>query len=151
MSNSNTKKQGVSFVAIDDLKTDYSYQRALDEKRVKKIAQDFKPEISGVITVSRRKDGSMYVVDGNHRISAMKAIGRKYTEAKIIDGLSQTEEAELFGLLNTSQKKPTFNEVLNASISSGNKEAVAYKELLDMGMDTILTNDYNRVSQILKK
>lgn len=132
MSNSNTKKTNISHVNVDDLKTDYSYQRALDEKRVKKIAQDFTPEIAGVIVVSRRADGSLYVVDGNHRVSAMRSIGRKYAVANIFDGLSDTEEADLFRRLNTSQKKPSFNEVLVASIAAGNEESVAYKALLDM-------------------
>ena len=132
MSNPNAKKQGVSYVAIDDLKTDYSYQRTLDEKRVKKIAKEFTPEIVGTIFVSRRKDGSLYIIDGNHRVAAMRAIGRKYVTATVFDGLSPTEEAELFRKLNTSQKKPSFNEVLNASITAGNEDAVAYKELLDM-------------------
>ena len=131
MSNSNTKKMNISYVDVDDLKTDYSYQRALDEKRVKKIAQEFMPELTGAIVVSRRRDGSLYIIDGNHRVAAMRAIGKKYATANILDGLSSTEEAELFRKLNTSQKKPRFNEILFASIAAGNEEAVAYKELLD--------------------
>ena len=41
-------------IAINELKTDYSYQRPLDENRAKKIAKDYRPELAGLITVSIR-------------------------------------------------------------------------------------------------
>lgn len=122
----------VMTVKIEDLKVDHSYQRELDQKRVKNIADKFNPELAGTIIVSRREDGSLYIIDGNHRVNAMKLIGKKYVMANILENLTIEEEAADFYKLNTLQKKPSFNEILVASITAKNEEALKYKETLDM-------------------
>lgn len=121
----------ITNLTIDKLLVDYSYQRDLDSKRANKIAKDFMPELLGSILVSKRNDGSFYIIDGNHRVNAAKIVGEKMIPATIIRGLSVEEEAELFHKSNVGQKKTTYNENLKASITAGNDTAVNYKRVLD--------------------
>ena len=93
----------MSYVEISKLNTNYSYQRNLNERRVNEIKKEFDPKLLGKITISRHSNGKLFVIDGNHRVAACKAVGAKYIDAEIIDGLSIEQEAELFCKLNNGQ------------------------------------------------
>jgi hypothetical protein len=86
----------VSLMAVSPLA-----QRELNQARVDHIVADFDLEQLGTPTVSKR-DGHFYIIDGQHRVEALKAIG--YTEQKVqcwtYEGLSETDEAEKFLKLN---------------------------------------------------
>lgn len=118
-------------VRIDDLRVDETYQRDIRETWEKQLSRNFDPMLLGVITVSKRKDGSLYVIDGNHRRIAAKENGMEYILADVREGLSLEKEAELFYKLNTGQRKTNYNENLHALIASDNEEALRYKQCLD--------------------
>lgn len=84
------------------IKIDYSYQRPTDDDRVAQIAANYDPDRVGVPVVSRRPDGSLYGLDGAHRIKANVACGRGDTPILCLvhDGLTYEEEAGWFVLLN---------------------------------------------------
>lgn len=71
------------------------------EKRVEEIANSWDPSKVGTITVSRRPDGSLFVPDGAHRVSAARIVGQSTLPAIVHNGLSHSEEAALFTGLNT--------------------------------------------------
>lgn len=74
----------------------------INEDRVAVIAADFDPEQVGVITVNVRGDGGIYVLDGMHRVSAMRHIGwdDQQIQCWTYEGLTEAEEAEVFLKLN---------------------------------------------------
>jgi hypothetical protein len=86
--------------------TDHEYQRGLDEKRVKAMAEDYQPALIGVPVVSKRSDGSIIRIDGQHRIAAAIAAGHGETPilVELHDGLAVRDEAELFLRLNGGRK-----------------------------------------------
>lgn len=106
MNNSTTtrinRKAKLTWVALGDLQVNPLAQRDLNNTRVEHIAGDLKPELIGNPTVSHR-DGVYYVVDGQHRIAALR-IGGYAPEAKlqvwVYEGLTSGEEADLFLSLN---------------------------------------------------
>lgn len=118
-------------VMLKDIKVDARYQRELKEAHLKKMTREYDPIRCGVIAVSKREDGSMYVIDGNHRIHASKANGVVSLPATVYEGLSVEEEADLFAKLNTGSLKTGFNENLKAMIMAGNEEAVRYESILE--------------------
>ena len=63
-------------VPVEDLFVDPSYQRTLDEKRVDRIASEFDPALLGTREVSAR-NGRSAVFDGQHRLAALRKIGRR--------------------------------------------------------------------------
>lgn len=114
---------------VASLKTDYSYQREPDQKKIQKIASKWSDDRANIIHVSRRPDG-FYVIDGNHTRLAYASIGGKEILCNIHDGLKPAGEAALFVELNTSQNKPNFNQILKAKAEAGIEPESSYIDLL---------------------
>jgi hypothetical protein len=89
-------------VKPNDVKLDASFQREPNVKRVDEMAAAFDPNMVGVPVLSRRADGTMVALDGQHRIAAAKKAGHgEYPLLmEIHHGLSAEEEARLFLKLN---------------------------------------------------
>lgn len=89
------------WVPIPKMKVSPLAQRELNQARVDRIAASFNPEEIGTPTVNER-DGSFYVIDGQHRVEALKAIGwgDQQIQCWTYVGLNEEEEAEKFLRLN---------------------------------------------------
>jgi hypothetical protein len=76
-------------------------QREINQSRVDHIVATFDLEQIGTPTVNRR-DGVWYVIDGQHRIEALRQIGwgDQQVQCWAYEGLSEQEEAEKFLKLN---------------------------------------------------
>jgi hypothetical protein len=76
-------------------------QRDLNQARVDRIVASFDLEQFGTPTVNHR-DGNFYVIDGQHRIAALKEIGwgDQQVQCWAYEGLNESEEAETFLKLN---------------------------------------------------
>jgi len=61
-------------VPVEELRAAEGAQRDLNEKRAKDIAASFKFFAMGTVTASRRSDGYLYLVDGQHRVAALKLV-----------------------------------------------------------------------------
>jgi len=94
--------QPIRLLTIDELIRDPFINRPLDDKRAERMASAFKPDLFGVPEVSRRGDGKYAIVDGQHRIEALRILGwnGQRIACKIFDGLSRADEAERFLGLN---------------------------------------------------
>lgn len=90
--------QPIRWLKIDDLIRDCEINRALDEKRAEKIANEFDPDMFGVPTVSHRGEGRYAIVDGQHRIEALRILGwnGQKIPCSVFEGLTQAEEAKRF-------------------------------------------------------
>lgn len=76
-------------------------QRDLNQSRVNGLAAEFDLEQLGTPTVNQR-DGLFYVIDGQHRVEALRVMGwgDQSVQCWSYSGLSETEEAEKFLKLN---------------------------------------------------
>ena len=76
-------------------------QRDLNQSRVDKLAADFDLEQLGTPTVNER-GGHFYIIDGQHRVEALKQMGwgDQQIQCWTYKGLTETEEAEKFLKLN---------------------------------------------------
>jgi hypothetical protein len=83
------------------LSFDTRTQRSLIPARLKKLVAEFDVTHAGAITVSRR-DGRVFVIDGQHRVRAAMERGLGDTKAlcHVWSGLSLEEEAAKFLALN---------------------------------------------------
>jgi hypothetical protein len=99
-------KSEIRQLPADKLIVDPTIQRNLDQRRVAKMAADFDAEAVGVLTVSRRANGSYHIVDGQHRhATARLALGDSAELAcRVFTGLTSEDEARLFRLLNNTAK-----------------------------------------------
>ncbi len=89
------------WVPIPKMKVSPLAQREINPARVDRIVADFDLEQIGTPTVNLR-DGSYYIIDGQHRIEALKAIGWEDQQVQCwtYEELSGQEEAEKFLKLN---------------------------------------------------
>lgn len=117
-------------IDLKDLKVDGTYQREPNKKRIKKIATEWDNAKANLIHVSQRQDG-YYVIDGNHTRLAYEKIGGEKIACRVHKGLTIQDEARLFSELNSSQKKPSFNEVLRAKAAANSSLESSYLKLLD--------------------
>lgn len=93
-------------LTVREISIDTSYQRDLDESRVNAMSGDFDESRIGVPVLSLRKDGSFVVLDGQHRLEAMRRASLLDTKVlcEVHNGLSVAEEAALFLKLNNGRK-----------------------------------------------
>lgn len=111
------------------LKTDFSYQRPIDEQRVERIVADFDPRLVNTLKVSNR-DGKFYVFDGAHTLAALKRVhGNEdfLVDCKVFRGLTYEDEAYLFALQTGESKAVAFSIRLKALLISDSREAVDFR------------------------
>lgn len=93
------------------ISTDRRVQRALDQHRVQAIVEKLNLDTIGVPVVSRRDTGALVVVDGQHRLDALRAAGyaERPMDMLVFDGLTLSKEAELFRLFNNTKNLTTLD------------------------------------------
>jgi len=111
---------------------DHAYQRELDTRRVEAMAKNFDPRMMGVPVISRRPDGSMVRIDGQHRCAAAIAAGMGDTPflVEVYDGLTPREEAELFLRLNGGRSAVGAIDKYKARIQAHEPTALEIKQIL---------------------
>lgn len=109
---------------------DRDYQRAIDPNRVRKLIEEFRSNGLGTLTVSMRDDGRRVVIDGQHRITAVRNVGyegklpcQQYT------GLTLADEAAMFLLLNNSKPMQAI-EKFRARVIAKDEKATAINVVL---------------------
>lgn len=99
------------WVPIDKMKVSPLAQRELRQARVDKIAANFDLEQVGTPTVNER-GGHFFVIDGQHRIEALREMGwgDQQIQCWTYAGLSEEEEAEKFLKLNDTLAVDAFSK-----------------------------------------
>lgn len=114
------------------IKVDHRYQRNLNEAKRLEIAGNFNWVAFGAISVNRRRDGSLWAIDGQHRLGA--ANSREDVDQvpcvifEIPDSIE--EEAAAFLALNTLRRALTSKEKFRAQIIGGDAVALITDELV---------------------
>jgi len=116
---------------LADLEIDEEYQRARTEAKVHKLRADFNPNACQPLAVSKRSDGKLFCVDGQHRSAALQELGFETWNALLYKNLNREEEAAMWCKLNTGQSKPKATERFKARIKAAEPEALAIKALVE--------------------
>lgn len=92
-----TSTSRTEWLPIAELRVSPVAQRDLRSAWVDQLAAEFDPVRIGKLLVNKR-DGRYYIVDGQHRVAAMRQMGwdDQSIECEITDGLTEAEEADLF-------------------------------------------------------
>lgn len=123
-----TRMGRIEDVQIDALNIDHSYQRDLKQALVEKIGEAWDDPAAGPIVVSRRADGSLWIVNGQHRVAAARITGLKTIIAQVVDGLTPADEAALRLKCNT-RAGDTSLETFKAELAAGEPEARDIKRI----------------------
>ena len=130
----------IESVPLADIVIDMRYQRNLSPKKVSLIAKNFDAAIAGVLVLSLRPDGNMYIIDGQHRLEAMRKLGIKEARCMIVTGLTIEQESDKFIWANTARKSPEALNIFRARIIKGDPVALEIKETVEKCGLTIRLN-----------
>lgn len=109
-------------------------QRQRNDARVDHLLNDFDIDQIGYPIVSER-DGHFFIIDGQHRIEALKRwLGTGWETQKIAcavyQGLTQAEEAEMFLRHNDVLQVRVFDK-FNVAVSAGREAEVAIRRTVE--------------------
>lgn len=105
-----------------------SYQRGIKDAKLKKMIREWEPAKAGWVIVSRRADGALYVVDGQHRVSALAKLQGKmgpFVDAIVVEGWSLEQEANYF-LTQSAEFRSAIlpQDIHNAALYAGDERAI---------------------------
>lgn len=125
-------------VAIAELNIDPEAQRKLSRAWVDKHAPEFDVEQLGYIVVNRRggAGGTMFVVDGYHRVELMRAVGwgDQRIHAEVFEGMNQAQEARLFIARNDRRSVRRY-DIFRIGVTGRDPDALAIcKVVQDFGL-----------------
>ncbi len=103
------------------------YQRPVNPKEVERLIREWDERLLDPIIVSFR-DGKFYVVDGQHRIVAMRQMNGGngvMVNCKVYSGLTYEQEADLCYKLDKAKKRLSLSQSTNALAEAGTDAEVA--------------------------
>lgn len=121
-------------VPLPKMRVSTNAQRELRPARVAYLVSEFNPEDFGYPTVNSR-DGSFYIIDGQHRIEAVKqwlgpAWEKQNVTCRVYSGLSEKEEAEMFDRLN-NQLTPNAFDKFKVRVTAGRHIECSVKKVVE--------------------
>jgi hypothetical protein len=140
----------LEWIAVDRLAIDESYQRATDSAASRRLIFHVKTKWNWnycqPLVVSRRADGSLFVIDGQHRLSAALQRGDiAHLPCVVISGADSDGEASAFVALNTRRQKLSQGDIFNAMLAAGDADAKAVAKLLEeTGWNMARSSNYNQ-------
>jgi hypothetical protein len=118
----------LEWIAVERLAIDESYQRATDgphsRKLIGRISQCWNWHLCQPLVLSRRLDGSLFVIDGQHRLSAAIVRGDiPHLPCVVVSGQSGEDEARTFVQLNTQRQRLSQSDIFNGLLAAGDEVA----------------------------
>ena len=125
-----TEEENVVLVPVDILNVDRVYQRPAT-KKMEDIGNNWQDKLAGVVTLSKRADESLWIIDGQHRVGGAIIAGKTHVRAIIHEGLSIEEEAYLFDKLNNIRSVVSAIDRFRARLVYKDPEALEIKRIVE--------------------
>lgn len=114
----------LEFIAIDRLSVDPAYQRATDGARSRRIivqmVREWDWRLCHPLVVSRRADGDLLILDGQHRHAGATERGDiAHLPCVVLPGLDAGQEARTFVRLNTERQNLSQTDIFNGMLAAG--------------------------------
>jgi len=106
-----------------------TFQRGLSEKHAQDIAENWNPLLFRPPLLTRRKDGKLDIIDGQHTIHAVRQRGHNTVPAFVREGTEYKTEAGAFADLNTRRRGLRPYEVWRAEAEAGRTWAITLDEV----------------------
>lgn len=123
-------EQNIWLIPLGMIRTEI-YQRVLNMKNVNKIVKEFNPAELGVLVVSKRDDGTYSVLDGQHRLTALRRLGFSAANCIVLENMTVQEEADYFRRQNENKQNLRIADTFNASLYAEDEESLEIKRLMD--------------------
>jgi hypothetical protein len=106
------------------------YQREPSARRVERIIAQFDPAKLGVLVVNDRLDGNYAIIDGQHRLSALRTIGSSDANCIVLSGLTLEQEADYYRRQSENHANLSNYDLYLAGIVAGDPHFLKLKETL---------------------
>lgn len=126
----------LEWTAVDRLSVDPAYQRATDGVQSRRIIlgmiKCWDWSLCQPLVVSRRSDGSLFILDGQHRhAGALERGDIAHLPCVILPGLAHDGEAEAFVALNTKRQRLSQTDLFNGMLAAGDLDAVEIAAVIE--------------------
>lgn len=123
-------------VPVDRLHVDDTYQRATDSPASRAIIvwmiKQWDWSLCQPLVVARRPDGTLWILDGQHRhAGAVERGDIAFLPCVILSSLDREGEARTFVKLNTERQKLNQAEIFHGMLAAGDADAKEVQVLLD--------------------
>lgn len=121
------------WIPKDELFIDHAYQRdKVSQIRVASIRRDWSWVACGVLIVARRKDGSLWIVDGQHRkLAADHRVDIQDLPCIVFNAAEVKDEATGFYRANTVRGPVDSYSKFKAMVEAGDPVAKAVKQMVE--------------------
>lgn len=126
----------LQFLQPTELSIDPSYQRSIEggdsQRLIRTIAREWNWDLCLPLVVSRRDDGDLYVIDGQHRLEAAR-LRADIDHLPCVVGNYSDAAAEAANFVHLNQRRRPLNglDMFKAAVASGHREAVEIAEAID--------------------
>lgn len=120
---------------LSQLNIDHSYQRELSLTFIRKMIAEFDVTMLRELEVNIRPNGTVYVIDGQHRLEALRAIVKnpeKYSVTCLCNHVPTVEEeAKLYLARGAYTRKIAYAQTWEARKTAGDQDAIALGEMIE--------------------
>lgn len=122
-------------VPVDRLQVDPAYQRATDGIQslnlIAAMVRQWDWRLCQPLVCARRADGSLWILDGQHRHAGAMARGDiAFLPCVIVPGIDIQTEAATFVALNTRRNKLTQGQIFHGMLAAGDLAAIATEAMI---------------------
>jgi hypothetical protein len=124
-------KADFAWIDVSKLSIDDGYQRSKKSAHISRIAKQFDSRVFGAVSVGRRPDSSLFVIDGQQRLAAAVRVGMTSVPCMVFDVTNDREEASLFTEINKGRKNITPFEQWKADLHAHDPVAIAVRGIVE--------------------
>ena len=121
----------MAYVGVNVLYCDTTYQRPLRGSKARRIGKDWQWRRCGVLIVEKRADGTLWVVEVQHRLEAARIAGLADVPCIIFPSLGIAHEAGDFLGANVDRKPLSSSERYIAAVVANEETAQIAKSVMD--------------------
>ena len=112
-----------------------NYQRDIRPAKLRRLIREWNPSLAGWIIVSRRANGALFVIDGQHRIEAVRHLQGKvgpYLDAIVVTDWSSTDEARFFAETQSPENRAALmpQDIHHAAVLAGDPDALTIQRVV---------------------
>jgi hypothetical protein len=129
-------RPSLEFRRIHELRVDPSYQRSIEagtsQTLIRRIAMFWDWGLCQPLSVAKRADGSLMVVDGQHRLEAARLRGDIYDLPCVVTAYANAgDEAAAFVALNQQRRPLSRLDLFKAALAAEDEEASVVMRLIE--------------------
>lgn len=133
--NKKITNQRFAFISLAKIEPS-EYQRKTKSSQVNSIVKNFDEAKLGTLTVSQR-DGKYFIIDGAHRLSALRTLKYTHAPCEVLTGLTYEQEAEYFRTQGNDKRALKPLDLFNAGLIAEDEKCLRINEIVKANSFTI--------------